>query len=90
MILEAISHNLSIISTPIGGTNEILLDGKNGWVWDLKNNFKPEQDQLIKIINTISNNPRDDKIKKHNAFNYLNQNFDEEKNFKEYLEIVNI
>jgi len=90
VILEAISHNLSIISTPIGGTNEILLDGKNGWVWDLKNNFKPEQDQLIEIINTISNNPRDDQIKKHNAFNYLNQNFDEEKNFKEYLEIVNI
>ena len=25
-LLEAISHNLSIISTPIGGTNEILMD----------------------------------------------------------------
>ena len=90
VILEAISHNLSIISTPIGGTNEILLDGKNGWVWNLKNNFKPEENQLFEIINIIANNPRDDQTKKNNAINYLNQNFDEEKNFKEYLEIIKI
>ena len=30
VILEAISHNLSIISTPIGGTDEVLLGGENG------------------------------------------------------------
>ena len=34
-LLEAISHNLSIISTPIGGTNEILEDNTNGWTVDL-------------------------------------------------------
>lgn len=90
VILEAISHKLSIISTPIGGTNEILLDGKNGWVWNLKNNFKPEESQLFEIINRITNNPKDDQTKKSNAINYLNQNFDEEKNFKEYLEIIKI
>ena len=90
VILEAISHNLSIISTPIGGTNEILLDGKNGWVWNLKNNFTPEANQLFEIINRIANNPKDDQAKKNNAKNYLIQNFDEEKNFKEYLEIIKI
>tara|TARA_B100001564_G_scaffold171504_1_gene144236 strand:+ start:933 stop:2075 length:1143 start_codon:yes stop_codon:yes gene_type:complete len=90
VILEAISHNLSIISTPIGGTNEILLDGKNGWVWNLKNNFTPEANQLFEIINRIANNPEDDNAKKNNAKNYLIQNFDEEKNFKEYLEIIKI
>jgi len=90
VILEAISHKLSIISTPIGGTNEILLDGKNGWVWELKNNFKPEEDRLFEIINKISNNPSDDQTKKNNAFNYLNEKFDENKNFKKYLEIIQI
>ena len=90
VILEAISHNLSIISTPIGGTNEILLDGKNGWVWNLKNNFTPEANQLFEIINRIANNPKDDQAKKNNAKNYLIQNFDEEKNFKEYLKIIKI
>ncbi len=90
VILEAISHSLSIISTPIGGTNEILLDGKNGWVWNLKNNFTPEANQLFEIINRIANNPEDDNAKKNNAKNYLIQNFDEEKNFKEYLEIIKI
>jgi len=90
VILEAISHNLSIVSTPIGGTNEILLDGKNGWIWNLKNNFKPEANQLFEIINRIANNPIDDQAKKNNAKNYLNKNFDEEKNFKEYLEIIKI
>ena len=34
-LLEAISHNLSIVSTPIGGTNEILEDNTNGWTIDL-------------------------------------------------------
>ena len=53
VILEAISHNLSIISTPIGGSNEILMDGKNGWVWELKNNFIPEKNELVEIINKI-------------------------------------
>ena len=39
VILEAINYELSIISTPIGGTNEILLDGKNGWIVDLIDNL---------------------------------------------------
>ena len=90
VILEAISHNLSIISTPIGGSNEILIDGKNGWVWELKNNFTPEKEELVEIIKKISTNPKNDENKKNNALNYLSENFDEQKNFKEYLEIIKI
>ena len=50
VILEAISHNLSIISTPIGGTNEVLMNGRNGWIWQLHNSFKPEKEDLLYII----------------------------------------
>ena len=50
VILEAMSYNLSIISTPIGGTNEIIQDGKNGWVWELENNFKPSKNSSYRNI----------------------------------------
>ena len=81
VILEAMSHNLSIISTPIGGTNEVIQDGKNGWVWELENNFKPNKNNLIEIFNNLKLNSSDDINKRTNAQNLLFSTFDEDKNF---------
>ena len=67
VILEAISHNLSIISTPIGGTNEVLINGKNGWIWKLHNSFKPVNEDLLNIIEEITNNMEKDTLMKKNA-----------------------
>ena len=50
VILEAINFDMTIISTPIGGTNEILLDGKNGWLVELKNNKSPDAFELKQMI----------------------------------------
>ena len=88
VILEAMSHNLSIISTPIGGTNEVIQDGKNGWVWELENNFKPNKNNLIEILNNLKLNSFDDINKRTNAQNLLFSTFDEDKNFQMYLELV--
>ena len=88
VILEAMSHSLSIISTPIGGTNEIIQDGKNGWVWELENNFKPNKNNLIKILNNLKLNSFDDINKRKNAQNLLFSTFDEDKNFQMYLELL--
>jgi len=88
VILEAMSHNLSIISTPIGGTNEVIQDGKNGWVWELENNFKPNTNNLIEILNNLKLNSSDDINKRTNAQNLLFSTFDEDKNFQMYLELV--
>lgn len=88
VILEAMSHNLSIISTPIGGTNEVIQDGKNGWVWELENNFKPNKNDLIEILNNLKLNSSDDINKRTNAQNLLFSTFDEDKNFQMYLELV--
>ena len=88
VILEAMSHNLSIISTPIGGTNEVIQDGKNGWVWELENNFKPNKNNLIEILNNLKLNSSDDINKRTNAQNLLFSTFDEDKNFQMYLELV--
>lgn len=88
VILEAMSHNLSIISTPIGGTNEVIQDGKNGWVWELENNFKPNKNNLIEILNNLKLNSSDDINKRTNAQNLLFSSFDEDKNFQMYLELV--
>lgn len=88
VILEAMSHNLSIISTPIGGTNEVIQDGKNGWIWELENNFKPNKNNLIEILNNLKLNSSDDINKRTNAQNLLFSTFDEDKNFQMYLELV--
>ena len=88
VILEAMSHNLSIISTPIGGTNEVIQDGKNGWVWELENNFKPNTNNLIEILNNLKLNSSDDISKRTNAQNLLFSTFDEDKNFQMYLELL--
>ena len=88
VILEAMSHNLSIISTPIGGTNEIIQDGKNGWIWELENNFKPNKNDLIEILNNLKLNSSDDINKRTNAQNLLFSTFDEDKNFQMYLELL--
>ena len=88
VILEAISHNLSIISTPIGGTNEVLINGKNGWIWKLHNSFKPVNEDLLNIIEEITNNMEKDTLMKKNATEHLHKLFDEEKNLDLYLEIL--
>ncbi len=66
-LLEAISHNLSIVSTPIGGTNEILENNTNGWTVDLIEGKYPSEQQIaIKVLN-ILNNKREDEPKTNNA-----------------------
>ena len=87
VILEAINFNLSIISTPIGGTNEILLDGKNGWILKLKDKKAPDEFDLQEIIYELVDNKTKNNNLIHNAKEYLIENFDEDKNLNKYIEL---
>ena len=89
LLLEAINFDLAIISTPIGGTNEILQDGKNGFILDLEKGIKPNSENLKNIILEVVNNKKLTEEKKVNAKKLLNSKFDESKNLYEYLEILN-
>ena len=87
VILEAINFNLSIISTPIGGKNEILLDGKNGWILRLKDEKAPDEFDLQEIIYELVDNKTKSNNLIHNAKEYLIENFDEDKNLNKYIEL---
>ena len=88
VILEAINFNLSIISTPIGGTNEILLNGKNGWVLNLKEDKATDEFDLQELIKYVVESKAEDKEKILSAKNYIIHNFDEEKNLSKYIQLL--
>ena len=88
VLLEAINYDLSVISTPIGGSNEILQDGKNGYVLNLEKGKKPSTENLKNIILETINKKELTEDKKKNAKILLRSVFDESKNFPKYLEIL--
>lgn len=90
VILEAINYELSIISTPIGGTNEILLDGKNAWIIDLIDNKAPGIENLKEMIKNVVEKIEENEIKKNNAKNYIIEKFNEDNNIKKYIEIMKL
>ena len=87
-LLEAISHNLSIISTPIGGTNEILENNTNGWTIDLINGKYPDEKDIALKIKYLMENREEDDIKKFKANLLLKEKFNKEENFKEYIKTI--
>ena len=87
-LLEAISHNLSIISTPIGGTNEILENNTNGWTIDLINGKYPDEKDIASKIKYLMENKEEDDIKKFKAKLLLKEKFNKEENFKEYIKTI--
>ena len=88
VLLEAINYDLTVISTPIGGSNEILQDGKNGYVLNLEKGKKPNTENLKNIILETINKKELTEDKKKNAKMLLHSIFDENKNFPKYLEIL--
>ena len=88
VLLEAINYNLTLVSTPVGGSNEVLESGKNGWILDLVDGVKPDPVSLSNIIIDIkeSNETRERKLS--NAKILLKEKFDEDKNLMEYLEVL--
>ena len=87
-LLEAISHNLSIVSTPIGGTNEILENNTNGWTIDLVNGNYPDEKDIARKISYLLENQDEDKNKKYKASLLLKKQFNKEINFQEYIKTI--
>jgi glycosyltransferase involved in cell wall biosynthesis len=87
VLLEAINYNLFVISTPIGGSNEILENGNNGWVLNLENGIKPDEKEIKYLVYEILNNPKLANQKKQNSKFILEEKFNEEENFSKYLEL---
>ena len=87
-LLEAISHNLSIISTPIGGTNEILENDTNGWTIELIGGKYPSEKEIADKVSYIINNKQEDETKKIRARELLIENFDKNINFEKYIDTI--
>ncbi len=79
---------MSIISTPLGGTNEILLNGKNGWVLNLKEEKAPDEFDLQELIKCVIESKAIDEEKILSAKKYIINNFDEEKNLNKYIQLL--
>ena len=88
VILEAINNSLTIISTPIGGTNEILRDGEYGWILPLVQGKKPNSEDIVRIVNEVLTNEDRDQAMKKAAFEMIDLEFNEDKNLKKYLEYI--
>ncbi len=87
VLLEAINYNLTLVSTPVGGSNEVLESGKNGWILDLVDGVKPDPVNLSNIIIDIKKSNESRERKLSNAKILLKEKFDEDKNLIEYLEV---
>ena len=88
VLLEALNYQLSIISTPIGGSNEILKNGENGWILELVDGIKPDSRELVKIIKEVLNDDKSRIEKIEQGAKILKSKFDEEKNLNEYLKVL--
>ena len=88
VILEAINHSLTIISTPIGGTNEILRDGEYGWILPLVQGKKPNSEDIVRIVEEVLTNQDKDQAMKEAALEMIDLEFNEDKNLKKYLEYI--
>ena len=88
VILEAINHSLTIISTPIGGTNEILRDGEYGWILPLVQGKKPNSEDIVRIVEEVLTNEDKDQAMKEAALEMIDLEFNEDKNLKKYLEYI--
>ncbi len=88
VLLEALNYQLSIISTPIGGSNEILKNGENGWILELVDGIKPDSHELVKIIKEVLNDDKSRIEKIEQGSKILRSKFDEEKNLNEYLKVL--
>ena len=76
-----------MVSTPVGGSNEVLESGKNGWILDLVDGVKPDPVSLSNIIIDIKKSNESRERKLSNAKILLKEKFDEDKNLIEYLEV---
>ena len=88
VLLEALNYQLSIISTPIGGSDEILKNGENGWILELVDGNKPDSCELVKIIKKVLNDDKSRIKKIEQGSKILRSKFDEEKNLNEYLKVL--
>ena len=88
VLLEALNYQLSIISTPIGGSNEILKNGENGWILELVDGIKPDSRELVRIIKEVLNDDKSRIEKIEQGAKILKSKFDEEKNLNEYLKVL--
>ena len=87
VLLEAINYNLTLISTPIGGSNEVLENGKNGWIINLIDGVKPDPIELSNTIIEIKNSTEARARKISNSKNLLIEKFDEELNLIKYVQV---
>ena len=84
VVLEAMGRSKPVIGSKNSGTEELIIDGKTGYIVD------PENIQDIKeIIISASENRNQLKVMGDNALNFIQKNFSNKKMEEEYIRILN-
>ena len=85
-IMEACSFGIPVIATDVGGTGEIVKDGKNGFL--LKPDFAPEE--LLQALDRIrSMNGEDYEKLCKNSRSIWQESFCAERNYPSFYEVLN-
>jgi glycosyltransferase involved in cell wall biosynthesis len=79
-IMEALSAGIPVLATDVGGTSEAVNDG-NGFL--IEKDFRINE--VAKITeNYLNSSPENQQEKRHNAYDYWQQNFEATKNYTEF------
>lgn len=81
-IVEYMASGKPVIATRGGGTDEIVIDGKNGYLVDPKN-----VDQIVEKIEILRTDPELKKTMGENAYNWVYQEFNIEKMTDSFIEL---
>jgi glycosyltransferase involved in cell wall biosynthesis len=81
-IVEYMASAKPVIATKGGGTDEIVLNGENGYLVEPKNT-----DQLVEKIEALRQNPEMAEIMGKNAYNWVNKEFNIEKMTEAFIEL---
>lgn len=84
-IMEAMSFGVPCIATNVGGTKEIVVDGKNGFL--LSCDFNPSElaDRIIKFAQM---NKNEYQMFRDYARQYWNEHFNADRNYKMFMEFL--
>lgn len=84
-IMEAMSFGIPTIATNVGGVNEIVIDGYNGYLLskDFSNN-----ELALKIKEVCHMKERDYQQLRFNSRSYWEQNYNQSRNYQEFTKIM--
>jgi len=84
-IMEAMSFGMPVLATNVGGTSEIVNDGRNGFLLDRK----PKPEEVAEKISEFYHLPiKEKKLFRKNAFTTWKDEYNADENYKKFAEHI--